>query len=106
MSASFPYAPPSKISDADHHMLPARRVVPPGRSEDVTISSSGIIASRLKPAKTAQPVLSIRTFGLGAKSVSRVSLLVGTTTYPLNISMNYSLVMQIDQPLVDVCKLQ
>jgi hypothetical protein len=68
MSASLLGAEPFKTSGADHCVLLIRRVVPPRESEGVTIGSSGIIVSRLNPAKRARPLLSIRIFDLDARS--------------------------------------
>ena len=106
MSALLLGIPPSKTSGADNRTLPAHRVVPLGGSEDVVNCSSGIIVCRLKPARQARPLLSIRIFDLRARSALIRRQLRGTSTHPVNISVDYSVVMQIGQPIGNVCELR
>ena len=70
-SVSLLVAPLFKTSGADHCTPPAHRVTLPDEAEDAMVSSSGIVVRRLKPAKQALPLSSIRIFDLGARSALR-----------------------------------
>lgn len=105
MSVSFLNLPPFRTSGADHCTPLTRWGVSSGGSRDVAFCSSGINVIRLRPARQARPSLLIKMLDLGTGSVICGRRTMNVATYPVEVSVNYSLTMHVNQPLGDIRKL-